>query len=68
MRLFTAQREDTCLWGGKRYRKEPKIGSENSGFQALVCARQRERTEIRQTILGSAERSVQVVIGDDCNK
>ena len=68
LRLFTAQREDTCLWEGKWYRKKPRIGSENSGFQALVCARQRDRTEIRQTILGSAERTAPVVIDADCNK
>ena len=37
-RLVAAQSEDTCLWEGKLYRKDPKMGSENSEFQAMVCA------------------------------
>ena len=45
-RLVAAQSEDTCLWEGKWYRKEPKMGSENSEFQATVCASGRERTGI----------------------
>ena len=42
-RLVAAQSEDTCLWEGKWYRKEPKMGSEISEFQATVCASGRER-------------------------
>jgi hypothetical protein len=35
-------RDDKC------YRKEPKMGSENSEFQAMVCASGREITGIYQ--------------------
>jgi len=65
-RLGAAQSEDTCLWEGKWYRKEPKMGSENSEFQATVSASGRERTGICKLRLGGAKSSVQFIIGTDC--
>jgi len=43
-RLVAAQSEGTCLWEGKWYRKEPKMGSENGEIQATILAIGRERT------------------------
>ena len=43
-----------------------KTGSENSEFQATVCASGRERTGICKSRLGGAKRSVQFIIGTDC--
>ena len=65
-RLVAAQSEGTCLWEGKWYRKEPKMGSENSEFQATVCASGRERIGIRKSRLGGAKRSVHFIHGTDC--
>ena len=65
-RLVAAQSEDNCLWEGKWYRKEPKMGLEISEFQATVCASGRERTGIRKSRLGGAKRSVHFIHGTDC--
>ena len=46
------------LWESKWYRKELKMGSENSEFQAKVWASGRERTGICQSIPCITERSV----------
>jgi len=62
------------LLGGKLYRKGHKIDSECSEFRAVVCASGRERTAICQyanmpicqSRPGSTERSVQFIIGADC--
>jgi len=42
------------------------MGSENSEFQATVCASGRDRTGICKLRLGGAKRSVQFIIGTDC--
>jgi len=54
------------LWVGKWYRKEPKMRSESTEFQALVCASGRERTGICQSKPGSTERSVHFIIVTNC--
>jgi len=46
------------LWEGKWYRKEPKMGLENSEFQVMVWDSGRERTGIYQSRPGSTELSV----------
>ena len=65
-RFVAAQSEDTCLWDGKWYRKEPKMVSENSEFQTTVCASGRERTGICKNRLGSTKGSVKFILVTDC--
>jgi len=52
--------------GGQVVPEGTKMSSENSEFQATVCASGRERTRIRKSRLGSTKRSVQFIIGTDC--
>ena len=52
--------------GGQVVPEGPKTCSENSEFQATVCASGRERTGIRKSRLGGAKRSVKFIIGIDC--
>jgi hypothetical protein len=54
------------LWEGKCFRKELKMGSENSEIEAMVCASERERTRICQSRPGSTERSVNFIKVTDC--
>jgi hypothetical protein len=49
--------------GGQVVQEGAKVGSENNGFQALVCPSRTQTTAICQSILGSANSSVQFIIG-----
>jgi len=52
--------------GGQAVPEGTKMRSENSEFQATVCASGRERTGICKLRLGGAKGSVQFIVGADC--